>query len=57
MKKYTSKVKLVYVGNEIICKNEEEYRERLKETFLNELNIDLQDDEIEIIAEEEIRDS
>lgn len=51
MKKYYSNITLKFGGNNIEAENKEQYIQILKEQFLEEYGIFLNDDEIEIIEE------
>ena len=52
MKEYQSNITLKFSGNNIEAENKEQYIEFLKEQFLEEYRIFLNDDEIEIIEGE-----
>lgn len=51
MKEYYSNITLKFSGNNIEAENKEEYIQILKEQFLEEYGIFLNDNEIEIIEE------
>jgi len=46
MREYTSTVSIIFGGNNIDAKNEEEYRLKLKDHFLGTFGILISDDEI-----------
>jgi len=48
MKEYWSTIIIKFGGNNLECENEEEYRSQIKEQFLEEFNISLEDKEIKI---------
>ena len=48
MKEYWSTITIKLGGNNLECENEEEYRSQIKEQFLEEFNIRLDDKEIKI---------
>ena len=52
MKEYQSNITLKFTGNNIEAENKEQYIEFLKEQFLEEYKIFLNDNEIEIIEGE-----
>ncbi len=51
MKEYYSNITLKFSGNNIEAENKEQYIELLKEQFLQEYGIFLDDNEIEIVEE------
>ena len=52
-KEYTSKITLVFGGNNENAKSEKEYKKIVKEKFYEEYNLELRDDEI-IVDEEKL---
>tara|TARA_R100000773_G_C4105655_1_gene48326 strand:- start:126 stop:350 length:225 start_codon:yes stop_codon:yes gene_type:complete len=46
MKEYVCEVNLVFSGNNFEAKNKKEYVEKVKNTFKDEFNIELDDEEI-----------
>ena len=50
MKEYLCEVKLVFGGNNFEAKNKQEYIKKVKDTFKEEFNIDLVDEEIQNIV-------
>ena len=57
MKKYTSIIKVEFVGNAYWAENEQEYKEKVRYAFQHEFNICPSDNEIEILTEEEVEGS
>ena len=53
-KEFSSTITVVFGGNNLECKNENEYIEKIKEQFLDDYNIDLTDDDIKIDDVKEI---
>ena len=53
MKEYYSNITLKFSGNNIQAENKEEYLELIKEQFLEQYGIFLNDNEIEIIEDGE----
>ena len=49
MKEYLCEVKLVFGGNNFEAKNKQEYIKKVKDSFKEEFNIDLGDEEIQNI--------
>ena len=49
MKEYLCEVKLVFGGNNFEAKNKQEYIKKVKDSFKEEFNIDLVDEEIQNI--------
>jgi len=50
MKEYLCEVKLVFGGNNFEANNKKEYIDKVKESFKEEFNIDLVDEEIQNIV-------
>ena len=53
-KEFTSVITVVFSGNSLECETESEYKEKIKEQFLQDYEISLTDDEIKISDVQEI---
>ena len=53
-KEFSSTITVVFGGNNLECKTENEYIEKIKEQFLDDYNIDLTDGDIKIDDVKEI---
>ena len=54
MKEFTSVVRLTFSCNDYEAESKDQYIQIVKQKFLNEFNIDLNDDEITEITEDDI---
>ena len=52
MKEFTSVVRLKFSCNDLVAESKDQYIQKIKQKFLNEFNIDLNDDEITDITED-----
>ena len=51
MKEYTSLVSIAFAGNNIEADSKEDYIEKLKDSFMEEFGLDIEDEEITEIEE------